>query len=88
MNESKGSKKMVHMGLIYDGFIDELDIFQVQVLDTSITAATAEVLARVVRCTFKQKEILKKLKYRIQVPMQCLVKQSEYLVHVKTALPT
>ncbi|EMF0536468.1 hypothetical protein H6231_002827 [Enterococcus hirae] len=72
---------MVQEGLIYDCLIDDLGIFQVQVLDVS---NTAEVFVRVVRCTLKQKEILKKFKYRIHVPRQCLVNQSEEFAHVKT----
>ncbi len=83
MTESKGSKEMVQEGLIYDCLIDDLGIFQVQVLDIS---NTAEVLVRVVRCTLKQREILKKLRYRIHVPRECLVNQSEDFAHVKTVL--
>ncbi|MGM0209292.1 hypothetical protein IGI96_003817 [Enterococcus sp. DIV0421] len=74
---------MIQEGLIYDCSIDELGIFQVQVLDVS---NTAEVLVRVVRCTVRQREILKKLEYRIRIPEQCLVNQSEDFAHVKTVL--
>lgn len=38
---------MIQEGLIYDYLIDDLGIFQVQVLDVS---NTAEVFVRVVRC--------------------------------------
>ncbi|EOW1885532.1 hypothetical protein ACNZ61_002724 [Enterococcus hirae] len=41
---------MIQEGLIYDCLIDDLGIFQVQVLDVS---NTAEVLVRVVWCTLK-----------------------------------